>query len=113
MILTGNTPIFEAVADYFRKMIAHGVIKPGDALPSVREVALAERINPNTVARAYALLVEEGLVESLPKKGYFVTSSSPKQDASLKKALLSLLSSGYREEDILSALEEIKGERHD
>ncbi len=113
MILTSGKPIFEAVADYFRKMIAMGVLKEGDPLPSVREVALAERINPNTVVRAYALLMEEGIIDSIPKKGYFVAHTTPKKDLSLTKALRHLLDSGYTEEDIRHALDELKEERDD
>lgn len=112
MILTGNAPIYESVAAYFRKMIAHGVLKEGDAMPSVREVALAEKINPNTVVRAYGLLVDEGLIVSMPKKGYYV-SGKKRSDSSLKQALAALLESGYQEEDILHALKELKGEDHD
>ncbi len=107
MRLTGNLPIFEALAAHYRRLIQQGAFKEGDALPSVREVAMAERINPNTVVRAYALLVEEGYVVSIPKKGYFVHSET-KERQSLVEALRSLLDEGYSSDDIASALSLIK-----
>ena len=107
MRFAGNVPIFEALAANYRRLIQCGALKEGDALPSVREVALAERINPNTVVRAYAMLVDEGYVVSIPKKGYFVERSSAKIDA-VKQALASLLSEGYSTDDIENALHDLK-----
>lgn len=109
MVLTGNAPIFESIAAYFRRMIHRGFYKPGDALPSVREVALSERINPNTVVRAYGLLVEEGLIVTIPKKGYFVAEDNDKERAeSLKETLHALLKEGYGKEEIISALQNME-----
>lgn len=111
MIIQQNETIYEAVANYFRKMISLGVLKEGDALPSVREVAMAEKINPNTVVRAYGILLEEGLITSIPKKGYFVTGMTMKADVRpLRKALQELLSLGFSKKDIIAALEAMEGE---
>ena len=112
MIFSSVKPIYEVVADYFRKMIHHGAFKPGDALPSVREVAYQEKINPNTVSRAYGILVNEGLVTALPKKGYFV-SSQLNNDSSLRLLLSSLLEQGHSKEEIISCLDSIKEGDHD
>lgn len=105
----GKRPIFETIADYYRKLIALGALKPGDPLPSVREVAVGEGVNPNTVARAFSLLCDEGLIVSVPKKGYFVTAGKvehPKEP--LVKALHDLLSQGYSKEEIQNALKEME-----
>lgn len=110
MIFTGEKPIYETVADYFRKLILHGVLKEGQALPSVREVAMAEKINPNTVVRAYAILVDEGIVSSLPKKGYFVAQANAKDTKQLHAVLSSFLEEGYTKEDIIESLNQIKEE---
>ncbi|MCR5349299.1 MAG: GntR family transcriptional regulator [Bacilli bacterium] len=108
----GKKPIFETIADYYRRLIAMGVLKEGDALPSVREVAVGEGVNPNTVARAYSLLCEEGIVESVPKKGYFVKKTqSQTSEEFLLKALKGLLDKGYTEEQIQNALTKAKEER--
>lgn len=113
MIFTGTKPIYEALADNFRKLIHHGVFKEGDALPSVREVALQERINPNTVVRAYSLLTEEGIIVSIPKKGYFVASKVNKDQKHLHAVLSCLFDDGYTREDIESMLNILQGDAHD
>ena len=114
MDLARNKPIYESIADNYRKLMQKGVYPPGAMLPSVREVALSERINPNTVVRAYALLVEEGAITSIPKKGYFVakTGTGPSKSI-LRDSLRDLLAMGYTEDDILSELQTLKGEHHD
>ena len=69
-----STPIFRQIVDQVRLAVARGAADEGDQLPSVR--ALAERLvlNPNTVARAYAELSREGLIETQQGKGVFVAS---------------------------------------
>lgn len=114
MIVQGNAPIYESVANYFRKMISLKVLKEGDPLPSVREIAISEGINPNTVVRSYAILVDEGLVTSVPKKGYFVAKGQhPVDHRPLKKALGELLSLGYSKQDIAEALSELEDKQND
>ncbi|MBR1846741.1 MAG: GntR family transcriptional regulator [Bacilli bacterium] len=114
MIIQGNAPIYESIATYFRKMISIGVLKGGDALPSVREVAVSEGINPNTVVRAYGILVDEGLIVSMPKKGYFVTEGNLVHDPEpLRKAIRELLSLGYTKEEISKALSETEESKND
>jgi GntR family transcriptional regulator len=68
-----NTPIYKQITDQVRMAVASGRLAVDDQLPSIR--ALAERlvINPNTVARAYADLAREGLIESRAGRGVFVT----------------------------------------
>jgi GntR family transcriptional regulator len=73
-IQTGsNTPIYKQITDQVRMGVASGKLAVDEQLPSIR--ALAERlvINPNTVARAYADLAREGLIESRAGRGVFVT----------------------------------------
>jgi GntR family transcriptional regulator len=67
-----STPIFRQIIDQVRLSAARGSAQTGTQLPSVR--ALAERLvlNPNTVARAYAELAREGLIETQPGKGVFL-----------------------------------------
>ena len=68
----GASPIFKQVVDQVRLGVATGKLTAGDQLPSVR--ALAERlvVNPNTVARAYAELARDGIIDSQPGRGVFV-----------------------------------------
>ena len=64
-ILTPNSgiPIYRQVLDQVRRKVASGQLKPGDELPSVREVAMTHAVNPMTISKAYALLQAEGLLE--------------------------------------------------
>ena len=79
--LKGKRDVYLDVADKYARYIELGVIKNGEKLPSVREVAGEIGINPNTVARAYAELEERGYIRSVPKKGAFVTYGGEEQSA--------------------------------
>ena len=112
MILQPQKMLFEQIADYFGSLIAKGAFAPGAALPSVREVALQESVNPNTVVKAYGLLEERGLIISVPKKGYFVKESASEPD-DLAQALSYLLKKGYTAEQIKAAVSKLEEEAHD
>lgn len=58
-----GTPLYRQIVDQVRRLISGGQLRPGDELPSVREVARRHAINPMTVSRAYSLMEAEGLVE--------------------------------------------------
>src|SRR2546430_1262125 len=60
-----------------RQAVLFGLLKPGDKLPTVKEVAAQVAINPNTVLRAYRDLEHDGLVVSRPGLGTFVTANVP------------------------------------
>jgi len=74
-----NQPIYRQLRDRVVAMILDGVLREGDPLPSVRNVAADSRINPLTVLRAYEKLVDEGLVEKRRGLGMFVTAGAPDQ----------------------------------
>ena len=74
MRFNGKEPIFIQVSNYFENLIKAGAFKPGDFLPSVRDIAELENINPNTVNKAYINLANKNLVTSIPKKGYYVNA---------------------------------------
>ena len=67
-----NIPIYYQVVTEIKNMIVSGMIKPGDKLPSSRELALRYRINPNTAARVYSELEHEGITETQRGIGTFV-----------------------------------------
>ncbi len=67
-----NQPIYRQLRDRVIAMILDGVLKEGDALPSVRTVAAEYRVNPITVLKGYQQLVDEQLVESKRGLGMFV-----------------------------------------
>ncbi len=64
--------IYRQITDQIRRLVASEKIVVGDAIPSVRQLAKDLVINPNTVAKAYAELVRDGVLESHQGRGYFV-----------------------------------------
>jgi GntR family transcriptional regulator len=68
--------IYERLADELRQAITSGRYQPGDRLPSTLELMERTGVANLTVRGAYRLLVEEGLVESVPKKGFYVRGAS-------------------------------------
>ena len=70
-------PIFKQIVDGISMAIATGTLAPGDKLPSVRTLGMQLNINPNTVAKAYAELTNQGLVDARQGLGLF--ASAPKQ----------------------------------
>jgi len=71
-----STPIYRQLRDRVVAMILDGVLKQGDALPSVRQVAADFQINPITVSKAYQELVDEKLVEKRRGLGMYVTEGA-------------------------------------
>ena len=67
-----NQPIYRQLRDRVVAMILDGVLKEGDPLPSVRNVAAEYRVNPLTVLKGYQELVDEGLVETRRGRGMFI-----------------------------------------
>ena len=74
-----NSPIYRQLKERVVGMMLDGVLKPGDALPSVRQIAADYQLNPITVSRAYQELADEGLVEKRRGLGMFVTEEASRQ----------------------------------
>src|SRR6476469_4980095 len=73
-----SQPIYRQLRDRVVAMILDGVLKEGDPLPSVRNVAAEYRVNPLTVMKGYQQLVDEGLVEARRGLGMFINSGGRK-----------------------------------
>jgi len=71
-----SQPIYRQLRDRVVAMILDGVLKEGDPLPSVRNVAAEYRVNPLTVLKGYQELVDEGLVESRRGLGMFINAGA-------------------------------------
>src|SRR6476659_7122259 len=69
-------PIYRQLRDRGVHMILDGVLKEGDPLPSVRNVAAEFRVNPLTVLKAYQQMADEGLVEKRRGLGMFVNAGA-------------------------------------
>jgi GntR family transcriptional regulator len=71
-----SQPIYRQLRDRGVHMILDGVLKEGDPLPSVRNVAAEYRVNPLTVLKGYQQLVDDGLVESRRGRGMFINAGA-------------------------------------
>ena len=74
-----GAPIYRQLKERVIAMMLDGVLKPGDALPSVRQVAAEYQLNPITVSRAYQELADESLVEKRRGLGMYVTEEAAKK----------------------------------
>jgi GntR family transcriptional regulator len=71
-----NTPIYRQLKERVVSMMLDGALKPGDALPSVRQIAAEYQLNPITVSKAYQELVDDNLVEKRRGIGMYVTEGA-------------------------------------
>lgn len=69
-------PVYLQVVDQVRRAVAIGVLKPGEQLPSVKQLASDLVVNPATISRALRELEHLGIVQSLPGRGAFVRSDA-------------------------------------
>ncbi|MEN1928219.1 GntR family transcriptional regulator [Luteimonas sp. MJ204] len=74
-----GAPIYRQLKERVIAMMLDGQLKPGDALPSVRQVAAEYQLNPITVSRAYQELADEALVEKRRGLGMFVTEEASRK----------------------------------
>jgi len=67
-----SEPIYVQIMEQIRQMVASGELRQGDQLPTVRQLATELRVNFNTVARAYRLLDEAGLISTQQGRGTYI-----------------------------------------
>lgn len=85
---TGSSvPVYKQAVQAVKVEILSGRLKDGDQLPPIRELAKIIKLHPNTVAKVYAALQEEGFVQGKVGSGHWVSYKDRKLD-SLKKALI-------------------------
>lgn len=112
--LDNDRPIYLQLMERIRQDIVAGVYKPGDKLPSVRELALNAAVNPNTMQKALSELERSGLVYSKRTSGRYIT-----EDETMLKQLKAELAVshirqffeqmkqlGFDEEEILSLIQD-------
>ena len=104
-------PIFEQVKDGFRNLIISGVLKEGERMPSVRDLASSLAINPNTIQRAYRALESEGYICSVPGKGSFVSQRDEAAErrkaellSKMAETVRELRHTGLKEEELISLI---------
>jgi GntR family transcriptional regulator len=83
-----GVPVYRQVMDQVKYYVASGTLRPGDALPSIRELAQALSVNPTTIVKAYNELRHEDVVEMQHGKGVFVSESAGRMtEAEMRRAL--------------------------
>lgn len=101
--------IVEQIKKQVLRFIELGVLKDGDRLPSVRQLAQENGINPNTVAKAYRELEEEGYLFNQPKRGAYVNAatSGKARLKELESSLLLLKKAGFTYQELSLELKKI------
>ena len=97
--LDNDRPIYLQLMERIQQDIVSGIYKPGDRLPSVRDLAVEAAVNPNTMQKALSELERSGLVYSQRTSGRFITEDTQ---------LLDEMKTTHASEHILQCLEKMK-----
>jgi len=81
-------PVYLQVVDQIKAAAASGGVRTGEPLPSIRPLAEELRVNRNTVAKAYAELESQGIIETIPGKGCFLKSNNSPLKKEVRRKLL-------------------------
>lgn len=81
-------PVYRQIRDQMTHLMASGTVRPGDRLPSIRELASQLTLNPATVAKAYAELENEGAVVSERGKGVFAREAASRHGVRERERIL-------------------------
>jgi GntR family transcriptional regulator len=109
------TPIYAQLDRGLRAAIATGRLKPGDQLPTVRQLAVELRVNANTVARVYAELERAGVIETRRGVGSFIAAGGAARPADAKarglrtfatRVLADAAAAGFSVDEVVAALVE-------
>lgn len=81
-------PVYLQVVDQVKAAAASGALQPGEPLPPIRPLAEQLRVNRNTIARAYAELESQGVIQTLPGKGCFLTENGSPFRSEVRREML-------------------------
>lgn len=81
-------PVYLQVVDQIKAAAASGGVRTGEPLPSIRPLAEELRVNRNTIAKAYAELESQGIIETIPGKGCFLKSNNSPLKKEVRRKLL-------------------------
>ncbi len=108
--LSSKSTLYLEIANEYKKYISLGIIKEGEKLPSVRSLATDLGINPNTVARAYQVLEEDGYITTYPKKGAYATFKQDNEKEKIKTykhQILMIKNSGMKKNALIDLIEQV------
>src|SRR5580693_7162164 len=115
-VQNNGIPIYVQLREQILALIGRGLLKPGARLPTMREVAVALRIDLNTVQRAYAELEREGILVLVRGRGTFVAASPPparsrkvEARALAAKVAAETQAKGIALDDVIEALRALAG----
>ena len=118
--LDNERPIYLQLMEKIQQDIIAGIYKPGDKLPSVRDLALDAAVNPNTMQKALSELERSGLVYSQRTSGRFITEDEKKlkqmktelASEHIKDFFEKMKQLGFQEEETLLLIQEAIKEEH-
>lgn len=111
-----SQPIYEQIISQYKFLTLQGYLKSGDAIPSVRRLAMDLEITPGTVAKAYREMEKQGLIETLRGKGTFIADIPERVrdegvvkqvKEGLKEQCMELIYQGFNSSEIIRLIEEI------
>ncbi|MBQ9413871.1 MAG: GntR family transcriptional regulator [Clostridia bacterium] len=109
-----RTPIYEQLTAQIERLVLLGVLQPGDALPSVRNLSCELAVNPNTVQKAFNELYQRGVLAAVPGRGCFVAPDAREHLQTVGREKLDgfrelaheLLLAGISKKDLIDAIDQ-------
>lgn len=114
--LRSTQPIYEQIINQYKYLVLQGYLKAGDAVPSVRKLAMDLKITPGTVAKAYRELESQRIIETIRGKGTFIADDVQykpdegvikKVKEELRAQCMELIYQGWNKEKIVRLVEEV------
>ncbi len=108
---SAGPPIYMQIKEQIKRASATGLLKAGEHLPSVRELAVQLTVNPNTVSRAYLELERDGIIKTVRGVGAFVSEKEVKLlheervktlQAAMDKVMVEAHHLGFEDEEVIS-----------
>jgi GntR family transcriptional regulator len=116
IVTSSPEPVYEQILRQVQQGVASGELKPGDPLPTVRQLADDLQVNRNTVARAYKLLEDRGVILTAGRRGTFVSDAAAHEvdrantrqaERAMRETVSSLLGTGLTRAEISSLFKDV------
>ncbi len=110
-----RVPVYEQIVEQIESLVAAGIMKAGDQMPSVRGLSMELSVNPNTIQKAYTELDNRGYVTSVPGKGCFISPNANEvilrrgreRLSELEEVAMFLAAMGVDREDMHAAVDRV------